>query len=38
VMLSKEHDIQWNTKGILTTFNYVALSARFAGINVAYSF
>jgi len=38
VMLSKEHDIQWNTKGILTTFNYLDLSARFAGINVAYSF
>jgi hypothetical protein len=37
-MLGKEHDIQWNRKGILTQFNYFDISARFLGINIAYSF
>ena len=37
-MLSKDHDIQWNSKGILTSFNYFDISARFLGINMAYSF
>ncbi len=37
-MLGKEHEINWNSQGILTKFNYFDISARFLGINIAYSF
>ncbi len=37
-LLGKEKDIQWNSKGIDTKFNYFGIGVRFFGINIGYSF